>query len=326
MGFKNLPGHEIIDGMDVYRIKALRTKKEMCHPHEMLIFNSRAKRFLKKHLKNHSYDIVHDHFIIPTGIVARWVWKKFQIPYIITSHGSDVLNYNKRFKMLYPLLINTWNKVVKDAAHITTPSTFLKKEIQKNITADNISVIPHGIDATTFKPMPKKNTILIVARLFPNKGIQDILDALAGIDLGDWKIDIVGEGPYRSTLEKKVKEKHLTNSVTFHGWMDNKSQKMKKFYGQASIFISASYFESFGLTILEAISAGCTIITSDIDGIQEMKNDHVHVYQSGNVKQLHGAIKTVIASGTFTNTLDKRFHWKNIVSAYVTILKNASKK
>ena len=66
MNYKGLPYYEVMDGINVYRIKCLRSKKEICHPWEQLSFIINAKKFLKKFLKNKKYDINHTHFIIPT--------------------------------------------------------------------------------------------------------------------------------------------------------------------------------------------------------------------------------------------------------------------
>ncbi|MDD4083510.1 MAG: glycosyltransferase family 4 protein, partial [Sphaerochaetaceae bacterium] len=272
MSYKGLPDFEVVDGINVYRVPCLRSKKEICHPWEMLSYVFSAKHFLKKHMKTHSYDINHTHFIIPTGIVSLWLKKKYGLKYIITSHGSDVLGYNKRFKHLYPLLVNQWKKIIKEAKVVVTPSKFLQGEIKKITSKGKFKVIPNGIDPNKFKPMKKENRILVVARLFENKGVQDILDALKGINLKDWKVDIVGDGPYREFLENKSKENGLTDKVTFHGWVDNKSQKMKEFYGHAKIFISASYYENMSIVLLEALSAGCTVLATNVGGNPEVIN------------------------------------------------------
>ena len=79
MGFKGLPSFECIDGINVYRVRCLRSKKEICKSYEMLSYVISAKLFLGRFLKKHKYDICHCHFIIPTGIVALWVKKKFGI-------------------------------------------------------------------------------------------------------------------------------------------------------------------------------------------------------------------------------------------------------
>ena len=267
MGYKKLPKYEIKDGIKIYRVPCLRSKKEMCYPHEMLSYVLSAKNFLSKHLLTEKYDINHTHFIIPTGIVALWAKKKYGIPYIVTSHGSDVLGYNKRFQHLYPLLVGKWKEIIASAKVVVTPSKFLQGEIKKITSKGKFAVIPNGIDPSKFKPMKKEKRILVVSRLFVNKGVQDILDALQGLDLKGWTVDIVGDGPYRSFLEKKAEG---LDNVKFHGWVDNDSTKMKELYGHASVFISASYFENMSMVLLEALSAGCHVIASNVGGNPEV--------------------------------------------------------
>lgn len=329
MDFKGLKEFEVKDGINIYRVKCLRTKKEICHPWEQLTYIISAKKFLKNHLKKHSYDINHTHFIIPTGVISLWLKKHYNLPYIITSHGSDVLGYNKRFKYLYPLLKSPWKKIIKEAKLVITPSQFLQDEIKKITSEGNFEVIPNGIDPNKFKPMKKENRILVVARLFPNKGVQDILDALNNEELKKqlkktgWKVDIVGEGPYREFLENKSKENQLTSIVTFHGWIDNNSQQMKEFYGKAKIFISASWFESFGLTLLEAISAGCYPIVSDIPAHKEIVSNTNNLFNKGDAEKLSQVIKSNInqKEKIEIKNFNLRFSQDNINKRYGEVLR-----
>ena len=55
MGFKGLPDFEVRDGINIYRIKCWRKKKEICTTPEMLSYVISARYFLKKHLKEHKY-------------------------------------------------------------------------------------------------------------------------------------------------------------------------------------------------------------------------------------------------------------------------------
>lgn len=322
MGYKDLPKYEEIDGIKVYRVKCLRSKKEICHPWEQLSYLLSAKKFLKKHLKTNSYDINHTHFIIPTGYLALWLKKKYKINYIITSHGSDVLGYNKRFAKLYPFLIKPWKKYISEAKVVTTPSQFLQDEIKKITQDGKFVVIPNGIDKDKFKPLKKENKVLVVARLFVNKGIQDILDALKGIDLGDWKVDIVGDGPYKEFLINKTKENGLEEKVTFHGWIDNKSDKMKELYGKAKVFISASYFESFGLTALEAMQAECYCLLSDIPGYKQLDLPEECYFKVNNISDIREKIEKVIKADDLTQVklFDNKYEWGNIIKEFDNIL------
>ena len=319
MNYKGLKEFEKKDGINIYRVKCLRSKKEICHPWEQLTYIISAKKFLKQHLKTHAYDINHTHFIIPTGVISLWLKKHYNLPYIITSHGSDVLGYNKRFKMLYPLLVKPWKKIVKEAKLVITPSQYLQNRIKEITKQGNFKVIPNGIDKNKFRPLKKENKILVVARLFENKGVQDILDALKPIKeelkKANWKVDIVGDGPYREFLEKKAKENNLRDIVKFHGWLDNNSKQMKTMYGKARIFISASWFESFGLTLIESISAGCYPIVSDIDAHKEIIQNQDSLFKLKNPDDLKNKIlNSINKKQKKINIL--RFHWNNIMVKY----------
>ena len=125
---------------------------------------------------------------------------------------------------------------------MTAPSDFLIDQI-KGITRDGVfKTMANGLDLNRFRPMKKEKRILIVARLFENKGIQDILDALKGIDCKGWRVEIVGEGPYRKVLEQKAAENGLNDTVRFLGWMDNASAEMKELYGQCRHFYISELF------------------------------------------------------------------------------------
>ena len=320
MHFKGLKKHEIKDKIEIFRVPCIRKKKEMCTTPEMLSYVLSAKHFLKQHMKTNKYDICHCHFIIPTGLVALWLKKKYNLDYIITSHGSDVLGYNKRFSKVYPIISGRWKEIIREAKVVVTPSKFLQNKIKEITKQGKFEVIPNGIDSTNFKPMKKQNSILVVARLFPNKGVQDILDALKPLadELRNkkWKVDIVGDGPYRSFLENKTKENNLSDLVTFHGWVDRNSKKMKEFYGHAKIFISASYFESFGMTVLEAMSAGCYPIVSDIDAHREIVKGGMY-FRIGNPPDLRRKVIKIIGHEDIPihNTLNK-FLWASIINKY----------
>jgi glycosyltransferase involved in cell wall biosynthesis len=323
MSYRDLPDFEIIDGVNVYRVKSLRSKKEICHPWEQLTYLFSAWRFLSRRLKKFRYDINHSHFIIPTGVLALWVKKKYNIPYVLTSHGSDVLGQNKRFALLYPFLKTPWLKIIKNAKYVTAPSDYQIQKIM-DITQDGtFKTIANGLDLSRFKPMKKEKKILVVARLFQNKGIQDILDALKGIDLGGWRVDIVGDGPFRNILMEKAYANGLKDTVRFLGWIDNDSMEMKKLYGTSSIFISASYFESFGLTVLEAVSAGCYPLISDIGGHRFIINDDRFFFQKENIEDLRLKLDYLIKHKIVGLKINiKRFSWSNVIKDYISLLEN----
>lgn len=320
MGFKGLPKYEEVNtNLRIHRVKCLRSKKEICHPWEQLTYLFFGYFKCCELLKKNKFDICHCHFIIPTGVLAQKLKKKFGLDYVITAHGSDVLGYNARFKKLYPFLIGAWKKILDDAKKITSPSNFLKSEIlkvYKEFNPDKIEVIPNGIEEGKFVPMEKEKYILLVSRLFVNKGIQDFIEAIKDVDLGEWKVKIVGEGPYRQELENKVAEYNLKDKVEFLGWVDNKSQQMKELYGKASVFVSPSHFESFGLTVLEAMQAGCRILVSDIGAHRGFDFNEENYHKVGDSNNIKEKIKFILNSNPKIEYLIDKNVWGNVIEKY----------
>ena len=328
MGFKGLPSYEEINPkLHVYRVKCLRKKKEICKPWEQATYL--ATGFFKcwELIRRNKYDINYTHFIIPTGALALVLKKLFGLPYVITSHGSDVIGYNKRFKALYPFLMLPWRIILNNAKTISTPSNYLKQRIlgvYPQFDEKKIRIIPNGIEAGKFVPMQKEKYILVVSRLFVNKGVQDLITSLKDVDLGEWKVKIVGEGPYRPELESKVKEYKLENSVEFLGWVDNKSDVMKELYGKASIFVLSSYFENMNITLLEAMQAGCLVIATNAGGNLEVVGNKHLLFTPMDSARLSEILTEQIKNSL--NTIETqyrvkdKFEWNMIITNYIDFI------
>lgn len=328
MGFKGLKQKEEINGVTVYRVPSIRQEQSVCQTHEMLSYCYSAYRFLPKLLKENKYDINHTHFIIPTGIVSYL--NKSKIPYIITSHGSDVPGHNpNRFSIQHEVLKPVWRKIVKNADCVVTPSNYLKDMILKNVDTDNVTVIPNGfdIDSFNFDPKKKEKKILLVSRLFEFKGFQYFLEAIKDIDV-DYEINIVGEGPYKETLVQKAKD--LKVKVNFIGWLDNTSPELKNLYETSSIFVFPSIAENFPTVLLEAMAAGCAIITTDDSGCPEVVGDAALLVRPKNSEDIMSALGRLITDDKLRNELlfnsrkrvQKNYTWEKVSKHYINIYNN----
>ena len=330
MGFKELPEFEVKDGINIYRVKCIRSKKEICYPHEMFSFLFPA--FLKAYSlhKKNNYDINHTHFIIPTGIISYFLKKFSGLNYIVTTHGSDVLGYNKRFNKFYPVLKPLWKTIVKNANYVITPSKFLQNKIKKITKNCNLKVIPHSIDLNKIKPMEKEKYILLCSRLFINKGVQDFLKAIKDVNLEEWTVKIAGEGPYKKELIKLRDKYNLKEKVDFLDWIDNKSKEYVELFGHASIFVCPSWFESMGITLMEAAAAGDAIITTNTTGCSEVIDDTALLVRPKNSGDICQALLELIKNEKLRKELGSKarkrakdiFNWKNIMKRYEEVLKN----
>ncbi|HEY9205612.1 MAG TPA: glycosyltransferase family 4 protein [Candidatus Methanoperedens sp.] len=332
MGFKGLKQVEEINGVTVYRVPSIRKKHEVCQTHEMMTYCYSAYRFLPKLLKQNKYDICHTHFIIPTGIVS-YLYKS-KIPYIITSHGSDVPGHNPdRFCYQHEMLKPLWRKIVKNAQQVIVPSNYLKNMILKNVYSYNVMVIPNGLDVDSynFDPKKKDKKILLVSRLFEFKGFQYFLDAIKDIDI-EYEINIVGEGPYKDTLVQKAK--NLKSRIKFVGWLDNKSTDYIKLFETSSIFVFPSSAESFGTVLLEAMSAGCAIITTNSSGCSEVVDDTSLLVTPRNSEDIRNCLIKLINDYELVKKLGLKarqrviryYSWDKIAKQYINVYEDILNK
>lgn len=328
MKYKNLPCDEEIDGMHIHRVNCIRKQAFVCHPWEQLSYIISAICYLNKYLKRSKVDVVHCHFIIPTGCIAWYLKKKYKINYVLTAHGSDVIGHNKkRFRLLYKMILKPWKNIVREASATIALSSYLRSLICRSMggeySLENVSIIPNGIYTKLYKVQKKEKIILLMGRIQEEKGMQDILRILTPKMLGDWKVEIVGDGPFKPELEKIVYENDISNFVHFWGWIRAKSDKQLELLSKSYIFISASRFENSPVTLLEAYCSGCKVLVSDIPAHKEMIGDRANYFDTNDGKMLKDTLIKMMRSYQEQRALPtgiERFDWKEKIYLYDQIL------
>lgn len=329
MGYKDLAAYEIVEDIEIYRLKCWRSKKSSCMPWEQYTYLLAVKKFMRQHMKTHQYDVCHTHFVIPTGAVAKWVKRRYNIPYIITAHGSDVEGHNQKIimKVMHRILRSSWRRIVDDAKCVVAPSNYLKELMEKNYPGGKYKYIPNGINWDKFHDLREKDnkqkTILIMGRLQSFKNVQTIIQALSKVDLAEWHVDILGDGPYRSELEKQAGELRLSDKITFHGWIDNGTREQLQIIEQASIYISASRIDNCPMSVIETIAAGCHPLLSDIPAHRQLVTGDEYFFETNNVDQLSLLIADKIEkmeNGKAILPDVSMYDWNNVIPRYMELM------
>ncbi|MBN2368344.1 glycosyltransferase family 4 protein, partial [Candidatus Woesearchaeota archaeon] len=302
MHYSDLPYYENQGGIGVYRVPCLRKKVEVCHTHEMLTYCWSAfwksRQLLKKAKKQGKpYDVNHTHFIIPTGLVSYFLRIFCGLPYVVTTHGSDVPGYNPdRFKLQHKLIAPFFRILAKAPSSIICLTHAIEQLLKKTDKKLPVVIIPNAVTPGYFKQKKKQKKILLSSRLLPRKGFQFFLEAISGMDLKGYEVNITGDGPYKKELEDQLKrlkkEGKIKGTVKILGWIDKKD--LNSLYETSSIFVFPSLMDNFSMALLDAMNAGMAIIAADAAGNPEVVGDAAILVPPGKPDPIRKALEKLI--------------------------------
>lgn len=176
----------------------------------------------------------------------------------------------------------------QSASRVVVASEFSKTTLTENgVSADKISVVPYGVDLERFKvrdysPSVQRPFRFMFAGLVnARKGVPLLLDAwrkCAGRGAELWLV-----GPLSNEVRVLIGER---DGVRIFGARPH--QELPELFRQCDVFVFPSYFEGFGLVLLEAMASGLPIIATDATAAPELLdgNDAGFVVPSGDVDAL----------------------------------------
>lgn len=229
-----------------------------------------------KILKSARVDVVHAHWLIPQGVIAARLAKRFGVPFVVTSHGGDL--YGLRGEMLNACK----RRVAAASAAMTVVSSAMEMEAGAlGLTPPSLSVLPMGVDMRSqFIPDEtverQLDELLFVGRLVPKKGLQFLLKALPSIIARrpGATLKIAGFGPEEETLRVQVASLGLDECVTFLGAVPQ--DRLPDLYRRASVLVvpfvrdSSGNQEGLPVVLMEAIGCGCPVVAGDVPGLDDL--------------------------------------------------------
>ncbi len=269
---------ETIGGVEVFRTASGRRLPERCAVHEMALYCLTSSFAVLRHVRDWQPDVIHAHFVLPTGALAWAVHQITGVPYVLTAHLGDVPGgapgqTDGLFRFFGPVARWIWKK----SAGATAVSAWVC-ELAAKAYSYRPTIIHNGVPLGATSPRPAENRpethLVFVGRLNPQKCPLFLIDVLTHVPDRRWRLTVVGDGELMAPLRERVKSSGFADQVHLAGWMD--APAVAEVLHDADIFLLPSTFEGLPVAAVEALNHGLALLVSDITGVYDVVDDGVN--------------------------------------------------
>ena len=275
-------------------VKFVKNHKEL-HLLKSFAFQRNARM-----LSTFGFDYLHLHTEYSMSQIALLLAKYTGIKMVYTYHTLWKLYYEHQFgKLIGDITYEAakhllFNRVYRECPLITVPSYKSYEILKEETEQKDIRVLPSSINPERFKitkddykyinnlidayKLQGKKVLGYVGRVSMEKNIFETLEFISHIksEIPNLVFMIVGVGDALKALKKEIKKLDLEDNVIFVGQVDN--EKLKYYYSLFDVFVTASNFETQGLTYFEAAISGTLILARNDKALEGIFEDGKNAY------------------------------------------------
>ncbi|MCS7124728.1 MAG: glycosyltransferase family 4 protein [Candidatus Bathyarchaeota archaeon] len=333
--FPGAPDHEVIDGVEVFRIDSYKNPSPDFASWVYLMNMNMQKEAAAINKTLGGVDVFHAHdwLVANAGIGLKHVFRR---PLLATIHSTEIGRRNGLHSDYERMIHETEAWLTYEAWRVICCSKYMVSHVKWafNLPEDKVVMIPNGVDAGEYEKstvdlsqfrkrfaLPEEKIVLYVGRLVYEKGIQVLINAVPKIlEKVNAKFVIVGNGYMKEPLWEHVKRMGLAHKVLFTGFVDEET--LRNLQKCADVSVVPSLFEPFGIVALEAMAAKSPVVVSDTGGLSEIVEHDVtgvKVYPD-NIDSLAWGVTRVLLDEGYANRLREnayrvvleKFNWAKI--------------
>ncbi len=211
-------------------------------------------------------DIIHAHSVRWAGIASMHAAARFNVPFVITEHSTIFRNPIPAWESAL------YEKPFQKADALLAVSSKLRDSIIPFVPKSRtILVVPNVVDTDLFTTAPRQGSesqprVLCLCNLIKRKGVDVLLRAFREVvnQVPEATLEVGGDGPERSDLESLTRSLGILGNVRFLGKLDQ-TQVVDAMH-RADLFVLPSYYETFGVVLIEAMATGLPVIATACGG------------------------------------------------------------
>ena len=235
------------------------------------------------------------------------------VPLVVSVHDVSYLEFPEYFTRFRSVQLSlTVKRTLERAARVLTPSEFSRRAILNHykVHEEKVIVVPNAV-SSRFRPIERevarslvqrkfgihKPFVLTVGDLQPRKNhlglLQAFEDALAAEPKLPHDLVFVGkETWYSGELRRAIERSGIRDRVHLTGFVDDAD--LVQFYCASDLFVFPSFYEGFGLPILEAMACGRAVACSRLTAMPEVANAAGILFDPGSKPEVTRAILDVL--------------------------------
>ena len=246
------------------------------------------------------------------------------VPVVASVHDVSFLEHPDYFTPFRALQLRcTVSRTVKSAARVITPSEFSKRRILSSyrLPEDKVVVLPNGV-ASTFRQLSRESAqrwvlesfglsapfILTVGDLAPRKNHAGLIRAFEQLVRAHPQLPhqlvIVGKENWRaSAVHAAAKQSSVADRIHFTGFVSDEG--LLRLYGACDIFVYPSFYEGFGLPILEAMACGRAVACSNTSAMPEVADSAAILFNPNSVDEIVLAMRDLLLNPELRQRMER---------------------
>jgi glycosyltransferase involved in cell wall biosynthesis len=255
-------------------------------------FNYYVRGRYRSELRRQNFDVVIDD-INKIPFYTPWYVDEPLIGILHHLFGSAVYKEVPLLPGLYVSLAEQLaTKVYRNVPMAVVSESTRQELIGYGFPAENIAIVPNAVNQNEYTTqeysVPARPIIGHLGRLKKYKSADHLLHAFQVVrqEIPDVQLQIIGDGTYRSALERLSRELGISENVQFLGYLSQKETVQR--LQQMTVLANCSAKEGWGLTVIEANSCGVPVVASDVPGLRDSVVDGKTglLFEYGNIEQL----------------------------------------